>query len=396
VKLRGSDEAVAEVTRPGQLFEIIPATIDGIDYRAFKNAPGTLRELFDLARDRGEQTFLVYEDEQWTYAKVVAHLDALGAALVDRYGVTNGHRVAIGMRNIPEWVVSFGAIQSIGAITVSLNAWWSEEELGRALQDSGTKVLIADVRRAERAEAACRRLDIPMIVARGGTELSSAIRADRWEDVVVLGSRLPDIAIDREDDATILYTAGTTDFPRGAVSTNRAVLQALFGFGCRVAVEEARNPDDPGWGEHPVVILAVPLFHVTGCVPVMLASVALGMRLVMMHHWDAELALELIERERVTTFIGVPTESWDLLEALAVHEHDTSSLVNVAGGGAPAPPALVRRVSQHFANARPSIAYGMTETNAYGPGNFGADYLARPDSVGRAVPVLEVEIRDDA
>jgi len=400
---------VADVTAPGQFYEITDLTIGGVRYRGFRNAPKSLRELFDLARGRGDDVFLVYEDERWSYAQVMASVDALGAALVNGYQVHKGDRVAIGMRNLPEWVIAFGAIHSVGAVSVSLNAWWSGEELGRALEDSGTAVLIADVHRAQRAAPACRRLGIPIIVARsepGGLDEilpNSVSRAGggaappplaRWEDVVVPGAPLPEVAIDPEDDATILYTAGTTAFPRGAVSTQRAVLQALTAFGCRVAVEQARDPDNPGWGEHPVSILAVPLFHVTGCIPVMLAALAVGMRLVIMHHWDPEEALELIERERVTTFVGVPTESWDLLQALRTHERDTSSLVNIAGGGAPAPPALARAVKDRFSNAAPSIAYGMTETNAYGPGNFGEDYLTHPESVGRAVPILEIEIRD--
>jgi long-chain acyl-CoA synthetase len=144
----------------------------------------------------------------------------------------------------------------------------------------------------------------------------------------------------------------------------------------------------------PCFILVVPLFHVTGCVPVMLSCFAAGYKLVMMHKWDPARALALIERERVTNFVGVPTQSFDLVECPAFAKHDTSSLVNVGGGGAPAPPELVRRVDRSFATARPNIGYGMTETNAYGPGNTGDDYLRKPTSCGRAVPILEIRVTD--
>jgi long-chain acyl-CoA synthetase len=145
----------------------------------------------------------------------------------------------------------------------------------------------------------------------------------------------------------------------------------------------------------PVFILIVPLFHVTGSVPVMLGSFASGLKLVIMYRWDPDRALELIERERVTNVVGVPTQSWDLLQSPRFAEFDTSSLVSVGGGGAPAPPELVRRVSTSFAKASPGIGYGMTETNAYGPQNGGQDYLSHPTSTGRATPILQVEVRDD-
>ena len=204
----------------------------------------------------------------------------------------------------------------------------------------------------------------------------------------------------------VILTSGTTGRPKGAVSTNRAVLQALFGFACRAAVEAARAPAEPpselpsvmpspsASPSPPVFILIVPLFHVTGCVPVMLSCFAGGVELVMMHRWDPERALQLIERERVTQFVGVPTQSWDLLECPAFDRYDTSSLEKVGGGGAPAPPKLVQRVEDAFSRGGPTIGYGMTETNAYGPQNSGLDYLERPTSTGRATPVLQIEVRD--
>jgi long-chain acyl-CoA synthetase len=196
-------------------------------------------------------------------------------------------------------------------------------------------------------------------------------------------------------DATILYTSGTTGHPKGAVSTHRAVLSALVSFACRSAVNAAMGGGAPaGHGHPPCFILVVPLFHVTGCVPVMLSCFAAGYKLVMMHKWDPARALELIERERVTQFVGVPTQSFDLLECPDFARRDTSSLLSVGGGGAPAPPELVRRVDRSFKTARPGIGYGMTETNAYGPNNAGDDYVRKPTSCGRVVPVVDVRVTD--
>jgi long-chain acyl-CoA synthetase len=385
-------DAVAAITAPGERFETIDVDVLGQPVTVFRNAPPSLREIVATTRDRGDDIFLVYEDERWTFTRFAATVAALAAALVDRYGITKGDRVAIGMRNYPEWVVSFAAITSIGAVSVSLNAWWTEDELDYALEDSGTRVLIADRERAERSVASAARLGIDTIVVRAGDGADP--HGARWDDVVVPGAPMPDVTVAPDDDATILYTSGTTGRPKGAVSTHRAVVQALLGFGCRSAVDRLRNPDTPPADDPLAFILVVPLFHVTGCVPVMLSCLASGLRLVMMYKWDPDRALELIERERVTNFVGVPTQSWDLLASPKFAAHDTSSLRNVGGGGAPAPPELVRRVASNFAKASPGIGYGMTETNAYGPQNGGADYLAHPTSTGRATPILQIEVRD--
>jgi long-chain acyl-CoA synthetase len=387
------DEAVAALTGPGKMFEIAEAEVLGRRQKVFKNTPPSLRALFGAARARGDATFLVYEDERWSFAHVLAEADALGAALAGRLDVKPGDRVAIAMRNYPEWVVAFAAITSIGAISVSLNAWWTTEELEYALRDSGSKVVIADAERLARIAPLVGALDLAVIAARSEGALPA--RALRWEDAVVPGTPLPQVELHPDMDATILYTSGTTGHPKGAVSTHRAVLSALVSFACRTAVAAAMGGGTPaGHPYPPCFILVVPLFHVTGCVPVMLSCFAAGYKLVMMHKWEPARALELIERERVTQFVGVPTQSWDLLECPDFARRDTSSLAAVGGGGAPAPPELVRRVDRSFKAARPNIGYGMTETNAYGPGNAGDDYLRKPTSCGRVVPVVELRVTD--
>ncbi|HEY5154187.1 MAG TPA: class I adenylate-forming enzyme family protein [Acidimicrobiales bacterium] len=384
------EEAVAAVTAPGQMFSIVETEVLGQPTKVYEHIFPTLRTLFDTARGRGDETFLVYEDERLSFTDVMAQVDAIAAMLVDHYGVSKGDRVAIGMRNYPEWITSFAAITSIGAVAVSLNAWWTVDEMAYGLEDSGTSVLIADQERAERAEGAFDTLGVRTIVVRSSGPLPPG--AERLEDVLVPGAAMPAIDLDPDDDATILYTSGTTGHPKGAVSTHRAVLHGLFSFACRAAVNGLTSePSEP----HPfptAFILIVPLFHVTGCVAVMLSCWLAGAKLVLMYKWGPERALELIERERITNFVGVPTMSWDLLESPDFATRDTSSLLAVGGGGAPAPPELVRRVESSFTRGRPQIGYGMTETNAYGPGNTGDDYVRKPSSTGRFVPPMDVKI----
>jgi long-chain acyl-CoA synthetase len=392
------DEACAQLTGPGRTYELGEDVINDIPYRVFKNAPRTLVDVFAASRD-DESTFLVYEDERWSFKETARHVDALAHSLVHTYGVRKGDRVGIAMRNLPEWIVSFAAILSIGAVSVSFNAWWTEGELDYALDDSGSVVLVVDGERVGRAHRPAAQHRVPVVAVRvsGGQPLPIGVQ--RYEDVVTLGDPLPAAVVLPDDDATILYTSGTTGFPKGAVSTHRAVTQALMAFWARAAIEAARLGRDQETREEdpprPTFILVVPLFHVTGCVPVMLSCFGLKMKLVMMYRWDPEVALRLIEAERVTSFVGVPTQSWDLLESPAFSTYDTSSLATIGGGGAPAPVKLVERVEDSFSSGRPNIGYGMTETNGFGPGNSGDDYVAHPSSTGRAkMTIVDIEIRD--
>lgn len=388
------DEAVAQVLGPGSRFEVGEAEVGGRTVKVFANAPPSLRELFATLRDRDpDGVFCVFEDERWTFSALADAIDALAAGLIDDLGVRPGDRVGIAMRNYPEWIVAFGACVSVGAVAVCLNGWWVADELHYGLADSGTTVLIADAERARRAAGACDELGVTLVVARPEDEMPTAART--LDDVAVAGAALPAQGPGPDDDAVILYTSGTTGHPKGAVSTHRAVVHALMAYTARARVNALMSPPSAPHPYPTTFILVVPLFHVTGLVPVMLGCVASGARIVMQYRWDPERALELIERERVTHFVGVPTMSWDLLECEAFAAADTSSLVSVGGGGAPAPPELVRRVEDSFTNGRPGIGYGMTETNAYGPQNAADDYLRKPRSSGRVLPVMQMTVRDD-
>ncbi|HUZ42483.1 MAG TPA: class I adenylate-forming enzyme family protein [Acidimicrobiales bacterium] len=389
-------EANAEVGAPGSPFEVINVERDGVTNRMFKNAPSTLREFFDTARGLDE-TFIVYEDEEWTFGEVMVEVDALSHALVHHFGVAPGDRVGIAMRNYPEWIISFAAILSIGAISVSMNAWWTEQEMEYAINDAELSVLIGDSERIERCVAACQRANVRILGVRLDTLAPLAPNVEHWPEVVERGAPMPDVELRPDMDATILYTSGTTGLPKGAVSTHETICQTVLAFSSGVAVQMARRgPDESGSDLPPCFILVVPLFHVTGCIPVMMTCFCWHVKLVMMYRWEPERALQLIERQKVTTFVGVPTQSWDLVESPHFADYDTSSLSSVGGGGAPAPPALVNLVDGSFAKGRPTLGYGMTETNAYGPRIEGDDYVTNPTSTGR-VPtlVMDVEIRDE-
>ncbi len=390
-------EACAQVCAPGTRFEIQEVDVAGIPTKVFAGTPPNMRYLFAAAAARTDD-FIVFEDERWPMPRVLELVGQIGHALVHDLGVANGDRVAIAMRNYPEWIAAFAAITAVGAVAVPMNAWWQTDEMVFALDDSGSNVVIADADRLDRMRSAeSGSITAKVVTVREGAEArdDDPFEVIALEDLITPSATLPDVEIDPDDDVTILYTSGTTGNPKGAVSTHRAVLNSLMAFAARAAVNSLRDtaPPDPDKPQA-AVMLPVPLFHVTGLVPVMLGAFVGGSKLVMTYKWNPDRALELIERERVTNFVGVPTMSWDLLEAPTFDQRDTSSLTAVGGGGAPMPPELVKRIEDNFSKGRPSLGYGMTETNAYGPGNAGDDFLAHPTSTGRAVPIMDLRVTD--
>ena len=409
-------DANAALTAPGQIFEMEERDIRGIPTRTWKNAPPNLRAVIDMSLAHGDAVFLVYEDERTTFAEHYRIACTLAHRLRTTFGVEQGDRVAIIMRNLPEWVMAFWGATLAGAIVVPLNAWWSGEELRYGLADSGSKVAFVDTQRAESVRPFLGGLDTlkALIVAdehRTPAETPLAVYeptggaalVPEWPFPLALGdvdeaASPPDLTLDPEDDATIFYTSGTTGRPKGAVGTHRNMctnLMSLFFLNTRGGMRFGSSPfeeTEKAERSQPAFLLSVPLFHATGCHSVMVSNIAAGGKLVMMHHWDPERALELIERERIATFGGVPAMVMQVLDSPNFKKFDTSSIRGVSYGGAPAPPDLVRRIREAWPIGQPSNGYGLTETSSVTSMNSGADYVAKPDSAGPPVPVCDVAV----
>ncbi|MFC4533481.1 class I adenylate-forming enzyme family protein [Sphaerisporangium dianthi] len=387
------DQVQAQLTGPGGLFEMEEVEIRGSKLRTWKHAPATFRALLENSRFHGEAIFLVYEDERISYEEHFRRAATLAVRLVEDYGVTKGDRVAIAMRNYPEWVIAFSAALAVGAIAVPLNAWWTTPELEYGLSDSGAKVLVADGERAERL----RGTAIPMIVTRAAGDLPPGARA--FGDVlgeVRAEASLPPVELDPEDPATIFYTSGTTGSPKGALGTHRNAAQSPMTVAYALLRSIAMAGKDPSTalGTRRITLLAVPLFHVTGCFAVMTATMFTGGGLVLMYKWDPGQALRLIEREKVTIMTGVPTSAWQLLSHPDFGKYDIASLGGISYGGAPAPPKLLERIGDQLPQRQASNGYGMTETTALAIYNSGPTYLSRPDSIGLPLAVCDVRISD--
>ncbi len=415
-------EADEQLTAPGQMFEVAEMDIRGITTRVWKNAPPNLRSVLEISRSHASKDFLVYEDERITFGQHYSLAARVGKALTERFGVQKGDRVAIAMRNLPEWATAFWATTAMaGAVVVPLNAWWTGPELAYGLSDSSCTVAFVDSERLERIMGhlpempnlravvvtdenrrpgwSPPRADVPVVLYDeiAGTAMHGPGTGNAADLAAELGSaeEPPALDIDPEDDATIFYTSGTTGRPKGAVGTHRNIctnLMSLFFIATRAGLRGTGGTPDPASKRQNSYLLSVPLFHATGCHAILVTNTAAGGKLVMMHHFDPQRALELIEREQITTFGGVPAMVMQVLDSPDFLKRDTSSITSIAYGGAPAPPDMVRRIKEHFPVGAPSNGYGLTETSSVTTMNSGDDYIARPDSVGPPVPVCELAV----
>ncbi len=405
-------QAWDELTAPGAQFATTTIDVRGVPIKVFESALPSMRTVWELARGYGDRDYVVYEDERFTFLEADAIIRALAARLVDVHGVQPGDRVALAMRNYPEWVFGYWATISIGAAVVGMNAWWTSEEMKYGLSDSKPKVLIADGERVERLLPVLDELraDAPLALMTVRYDGDLPEGAERWEDVIDPASapaELPSVDIDPDDDACIFYTSGTTGFPKGAQLTHRGSVHNLLNIvfmttvaGLASAKAGATPPpaatDAAGQPSQAVFMAPTPLFHVTANNCLLHPATIAGGRIVFTYKWDAGRALELIEREGVTNFSGVPTMSREMLMHPDWEMRDTSTLAGMGGGGAPLQPDLVDKIDKSLKGGAPSTGYGLTETHGIVTANSGSLYVAKPSSCGRVVPTLEAKLVDES
>ena len=378
---RRYDEMLAELTGPAG-----PLVVGQDEHgRAIiGNFPATLPGLFRAFCElHGASEALVAGDERLKFADLDRISDRLARGLVAR-GIGKGDRVGIAMRNCPSWVVSYMAIVKAGGIATLINGWWEAHEMEHALNLTQPKLVLADIARSFRISRLCEGRDIVTLLIERPVEEAIA------ELLVDDHATLPEI--EAEDDATLLFTSGSTGSCKGALSTHRAVTTATYSYATGLMVLRGLLQREGNPPPTPRTLLNVPLFHVTGEVPVMLNSFVVGRCMVMMPKWDAGDALRLIEQERITYFVGVPTMSLELMSHPDRHKYDLSSLRDITAGGAPRPVSHVERLQREFPGAQPALGYGLTETNAVGAINYWSNYADKPGSTGRAAPLVEITI----
>lgn len=381
------------VTQPGSLLEVGPVEVAGQSLLGYVNAPASMRDLWMLATGHGDAEYMVYLEERLSYREAASQVAGFANWLRNQ-GIGEGDRVAIAMRNFPEWMLAHWAINSIGAVVVGLNAWWVADEMAYALDDSKPKILLADDRRLSIfGEVSDRFPDMQLVSVR--TEESPS-GATSWEDAIAVGGELPEAAIDPDSEACIFYTSGTTGRPKGAQLTHRGCVANIMNvaamgtiYATHRALEAGESLEAPVSAPPPTALIATPLFHVTANNCIMQAGTVAGGRFVLMYKWDPVEAMRLIEKEKITTMSAVPMMSREILSHPDRDEYDLSSLNAMGGGGAAMQPDLVGKVAAETKRAKPAQGYGMTEVCGLISYIAGDIFLERPSSVGPMVPSLE-------
>ncbi len=382
------DAVLAALTGPGGQL-VVDHDAEG---RAFvANFPQTLPAMFAaFGAINADVELVVSGNERLTYSQANALSDRLASALVRR-GVAKGDRIAIAMRNCTAWIITYMAALKAGGVATLINGWWQADELAHAMGLTKPVVTFADLPRAKRIgeidgdwNVIAVDVDAPIERALG--------------DILAEGNSsptLPEVA--PEDNATILFTSGSTGKAKGALSTHRQVTSATYTYTVSLMVlrgileSEGNGPKDPLRA-----LVSVPLFHVTGEVPVMLTSYVIGRTLVLMPKWDAGEALRLVQEEKITAFTGVPTMSLEIMNHPDRDKYDTSTLADINSGGAPRPASHVTRQAKELPHIRPVQGYGLTETNAVGCGIFWSNYYEKLQSTGRPqAPFVELAILGD-
>ncbi|MGD2131363.1 MAG: class I adenylate-forming enzyme family protein [Maricaulaceae bacterium] len=405
-------DATALMTAPGARFEMEEVEIWGAKQRVWKNAPPTIRDNLLQGRQYADREFLQYEDDKASFADFEKACVAVAYALIEA-GVKKGDRVAVIMRNYPEWPVAFYGAAITGAIVTPLNAWWTGPELEYGLKDSGAKIAIVDGERAARLVDHAGNLpdlqevwvvrpegdELTAMAALPGGKLFNDVTGpvNDWKNLPA--RELPDVPLEPEDPATIFYTSGTTGKPKGALGSHRNFTTCIFAGGfsaARAFVQRGEVPPTPG-PDQPQrrALISVPFFHVTGCEAWLAGAIAAGSFLVMLRRWDPVECMKLVEKLKLTSIGGVPTIPWQVLEHPDREKYDLSTLNHITYGGAPSSPGLVRRINEFAPEAIIGEGWGMTETSATFTSVQSEEYIAHPDSCGPPVPVCDVRIVDE-
>lgn len=389
----------AQLTGPEAPYELAKVELAGRSYHVYRNAPADLAALIEQGRGFADKEFLVWQGERLSYADFYRQVDQLAAALQQHYALQPGERVAIAMRNCPEWMVAFAAIILCGGVAVPLNSWGQREELLHGLTDSTPRLVLCDAARLKHVADDLLRLGLPAIVVDSREALPQGCRA--YPEALVLGAaatRQP-VSIAPDDLAMIMYTSGTSSQAKGVTSTHRAMTQGVINLEYFGALFVMTSPERFGAmmaaGFDMTTLMAVPLFHSSGLHAQFLSALRTGRRIVIMYKWDVAEVLNTIQRERITQLSAAPAMMLQLFSDPAFDTTDTASLAWIGFGGAGLPERLIELVKRKKPLAMAGIGYGLTETNGPSHAATGEAFAWKPRSNGPASPLFDTRIVDE-
>ena len=389
------DDVLKGLTDPDGYFAVQDENVRGHRVPVLANRRKSLREFVAGCRSHGDREFLVLEDRRITHDQFVDLVAAEAAALHTDHGVAKGDRVGILAANSPDWVISYFALVSSGAIVALYNGWWTPDEIAHATELTTPKLILGDQKRLARVPESC---SVPLIDM-------DAERERLQRDVGA--HQLPTVELAEDDPVSIFFTSGTTGRAKGATATHRGLvgfveIQMLNGalrmMQAAAEAEAANQPAPAPSINPPRVMMTSPLFHVSGLSGSTLINMVAGGTLIFRTgRFDPAAGLRLVEKERITVWSLIGSMGPRVLDEAAKGLTDTSSLTNVGFGGAPVSPDLAQRVRDTLPTTAHNvgIGYGSSETVGVVASHGGADMKARPEAAGWVLPTMQVEIRDD-
>jgi len=383
------EQARHRLLSPGSPFELTRETVLGETLSVYKTRARSLRDLLELSAGHGDKEYLVFSDgRRWTYREHLVDVASVATALREDFGIGPGDSVAIFAANSPEWILTYWATVSLGAIVVAMNGWWAVDEIRAAIDVTGPKLILADERRLERLNEIAT--DIPIISFEHDFE---SLRLHTKEASLPTESTHP---IAEDDPALLLFTSGTTGRPKAALISHRTLIaftMTSFFLGAIRSLTE-----DVGGRESGAILAPFPLFHLSGTMGSTTACLAGGAKTVWpLGRFDPAEIIRLSREENVTNWSGATTHLFRLLNHPDIEKLDTDRFTNISAGGSTSTPELLRAITDRFPHLEGNLGsgYGSTESGgliSYAPASM---LRAAENCVGPPLPTVQVKIVDE-
>jgi acyl-CoA synthetase (AMP-forming)/AMP-acid ligase II len=381
------EEATQRLLSPGSPFELGEEVVLGETMQVYKTRAHSLREILERSSAHGDKDYIVFSDgRRWTYADHLADVASVAAALSERYGVQKGDHVAVLAANAPEWILTYWATVSLGAVVISMNGWWAPDEIRYGLDLAKPKLLLADRRRMERLAEMEGEVGVPVVCFEDDFEPLRTYKPD---------ASLPDVPIDEDDPCLLLFTSGTTGRPKGALVSHRTLVaftMSSFFIGARRAMTE------PAAGKPGATLAPFPLFHLSGTMGSTTASLAGGATTVWpMGRFDPAAIIELTLAEDITSWSGATTHVFRLIDHPDIEKLDTSRFSSVGVGGSASTPELLRSIEERFPQLANTVGSGYGSSETGGLVSYANNDMLKKaaNCVGPPLPTVEIKIVDD-